>query len=115
MNTQAERTKLRMEKTRLQADARLKDALDSLPSTIVAIEEPEIYQHPVRARAFARTLVELSTQPAIQVVLATHSPYFVQNTEKFSALHRLHVLRGHDGCQEGDTAGCRRRRCPRRG
>lgn len=75
------------------ADARLKDALDSLPSTIVAIEEPEIYQHPVRARAFARTLVELSTQPAIQVVLATHSPYFVQ-PEKFSALHRFTYCEG---------------------
>lgn len=70
------------------ADARLKEALDCLPATIVAIEEPEIYQHPVRARSFARTLVELSSGPAIQVVLATHSPYFVQ-PEMFGALHRF--------------------------
>lgn len=42
------------------ADARLKEALESLPETIVAIEEPEIYQHPVRDRAFARMLVERS-------------------------------------------------------
>lgn len=70
------------------ANARLKEALECLPATIVAIEEPEIYQHPVRARAFARTLVELSENPAIQVVLATHSPYFIR-PEMFGALHRF--------------------------
>lgn len=70
------------------AQARLEESLSALPSIIVAIEEPEIYQHPVRARSFARTLLELSGQPNVQVLLATHSPYFIQ-PEQFHALHRF--------------------------
>lgn len=67
---------------------RLQESLSALPGIIVAIEEPEIYQHPVRARAFARTLLELSDQSNVQVLLATHSPYFIQ-PEQFGALHRF--------------------------
>lgn len=70
------------------AQARLDESLSSLPSIIVGVEEPEIYQHPVRARSFARTLLELSTQQGVQVLLATHSPYFIQPAQ-FSALHRF--------------------------
>lgn len=73
--------------------ARLEESLSALPSIIVAIEEPEIYQHPVRARSFARTLLELSTQPSVQVLLATHSPYFIQ-PEQFEALHRFTYANG---------------------
>lgn len=54
----------------------------------MAIEEPEIYQHPIRARSFARTLIELSEQSGTQILLATHSPYFMQ-PEQFAALHRF--------------------------
>ncbi len=78
------------------AQARLEESLSGLPSIIVAIEEPEIYQHPIRARAFARTLVELSQQPGVQVFLATHSPYFVQ-PEQFAALRRF-------SCTAGETS-----------
>ncbi|WP_147109447.1 ATP-dependent nuclease [Nesterenkonia populi] len=70
------------------ARMRLEESLKGLPSITVAIEEPEIYQHPVRARSFARTLLELSTQNGVQVLLATHSPYFIQ-PEQFGALHRF--------------------------
>jgi putative ATP-dependent endonuclease of OLD family len=73
--------------------ARLEESLSALPSIIVAIEEPEIYQHPVRARSFARTLLELSIQPNVQVLLATHSPYFIQ-PEQFNALHRFTYANG---------------------
>jgi hypothetical protein len=75
------------------SDARLAAALSDLPSIIVAIEEPELYQHPVQARVFARTLQELSQQPRAQVLLATHSPYFIQ-PERFSALRRFTYTRG---------------------
>lgn len=75
------------------AQARLDESLNGLPSIIVSIEEPEIYQHPVRARSFARTLLELSTQPGVQVLLATHSPYFIQ-PEQFGALHRFTYVDG---------------------
>lgn len=56
----------------------VKDGGESV--TCLAIEEPELYQHPTQARAFAsvlRTLVE-DQAGAIQVVYATHSPYFVE-------------------------------------
>lgn len=48
------------------------------PSLFLAIEEPELYQHPPRARHFARTLRNLAVSEAkVQVCYATHSPYFV--------------------------------------
>lgn len=76
-----------------EADARLEEAIASLPSVIVSIEEPEIYQHPIRARAFARTLADLSEQSKVQVVLATHSPYFLR-PEQFIALRRFTLSGG---------------------
>lgn len=48
----------------------------------LAIEEPELFQHPVQARAFAsvlRTLAE-DTEQQIQVTYATHSPFFIEAT-----------------------------------
>ena len=70
------------------SEARLTATVDGLPNIIVAIEEPELYQHPIRARAFATTLHELSKQSGVQVLLATHSPYFVQ-PEQFGNLRRF--------------------------
>lgn len=82
--------------------ARLEESVAGLPSIIVAIEEPEIYQHPIRARSFARTLVELSQQATVQVVLATHSPYFVQ-PEQFAALHRFSYASGKTRVQSASV------------
>lgn len=48
-----------------------------LPRTVVvAIEEPEAFQHPLSARALARTLNTLS-QGSYQVLYSTHSPDLV--------------------------------------
>lgn len=85
------------------AQARLEESLAGLPSLIVAIEEPEIYQHPVRARSFARTLLELSTQSGVQVLLATHSPYFIQ-PEQFGALHRFTYTEGETSVAKASVA-----------
>ncbi|WP_076494776.1 ATP-dependent endonuclease [Microbacterium sp. RURRCA19A] len=76
-----------------ETEARLQDELDRLPNLIVCIEEPEIYQHPIRARTFARTLTELSGQSNAQVILATHSPYFVR-PDQFSSLRRFTLSGG---------------------
>lgn len=48
------------------------------PALMLAIEEPELYQHPLQARALAATLATLaeSKEPSIQVIYSTHSPYF---------------------------------------
>jgi predicted ATP-dependent endonuclease of OLD family len=46
---------------------------------MLAIEEPELYQHPLQARALAASLDSLAHeggQRSIQVAYSTHSPYF---------------------------------------
>ncbi len=58
------------------------------PLLVLAYEEPEIYQHPVRARSFARSLTKLANGGDAQVVMATHSPYFVL-PEHFNSLWRI--------------------------
>ncbi len=49
------------------------------PGLFLALEEPELYQHPLQARHFARTLADLTRtgEGAIQVGYATHSEHFV--------------------------------------
>lgn len=46
------------------------------PTLILAVEEPELYQHPPQARHLASVLEALSNQNS-QVILTTHSPYFI--------------------------------------
>ena len=48
----------------------------SRPTLILACEEPELYQHPPQARHLNNVLRTLS-QSGNQVLLTTHSPYFV--------------------------------------
>jgi putative ATP-dependent endonuclease of the OLD family len=48
-------------------------------SLVLAIEEPELYQHPLQARTLAASLEKLAsegTERPIQVSYSTHSPYF---------------------------------------
>lgn len=49
------------------------------PGLLLIVEEPEVYQHPLRARYVARVLADLAkdTAQSTQVVYTTHSPYFV--------------------------------------
>jgi predicted ATP-dependent endonuclease of OLD family len=53
------------------------------PNLVLAIEEPELYQHPNRQRHFARVLREVATGmiagvvDVTQILFATHSPLFV--------------------------------------
>ena len=57
-----------------------------IPDLILAIEEPELYQHPSRSRFLSNVLGKLAatpidlTEPRTQVLFATHSPYFVNMT-----------------------------------
>lgn len=68
--------------------------IQEAPNLIICVEEPEIYQHPVRARNFARVLSQLAESGAAQVLIATHSPYFVR-PEQFDCLRRMTLRRGH--------------------
>lgn len=56
----------------------------------LAIEEPELFQHPVQARAFAAVLRQLAeaADHNIQVTYATHSPCFIEPTH-FDQIRRV--------------------------
>ncbi|MGQ6071404.1 ATP-dependent nuclease [Serratia sp. IR-2025] len=56
----------------------------------LAIEEPELFQHPIQAQAFAKILRSLAEDAAkrIQVTYATHSPYFLE-ARHFDQVRRL--------------------------
>ncbi len=46
----------------------------------LALEEPELFQHPLQAKAFAKVLRDLGERPSgdVQIIYATHSPHFVE-------------------------------------
>lgn len=56
----------------------------------LAIEEPELYQHPIQAQTFAKVLRSLAEDAAkrVQVTYATHSPYFLE-ARHFDQVRRL--------------------------
>lgn len=63
----------------------------SMNGTIcLAIEEPELYQHPTQAFTFAKVLRSLAEDRSrnIQVTYATHSPFFIESRH-FDEIRRL--------------------------
>lgn len=56
----------------------------------LAIEEPELFQHPIQAQTFAKVLRSLAENAGkrIQVTYATHSPYFLE-ARHFNQVRRL--------------------------
>ena len=58
---------------------------------ILGIEEPELYQHPPQINHLARQLEKLSSNSASQVILTSHSPFFVsrKNFEKIYIIKKL--------------------------
>lgn len=56
----------------------------------LAIEEPELFQHPIQAQTFAKVLRALAEDASkrIQVTYATHSPYFLE-ARHFDQVRRL--------------------------
>lgn len=75
---------------------------DDRPTLFFAIEEPELYQHPPRARHFFSTLRNLANQDRqVQVCYATHSPYFIAASEYAS----IRIFRRTPADEEGLPAG----------
>lgn len=70
-------------------------------SMLLAIEEPELFQHPTQARAFASVLRELAqdSNQRTQVAYATHSPHFV-SPEYFDEVRRVSSAPGAAGFAE---------------
>lgn len=56
----------------------------------LAIEEPELFQHPIQEKTFAKVLRELAedSDRNVQVTYATHSPYFLE-ARHFDQVRRL--------------------------
>ncbi len=56
----------------------------------LAIEEPELFQHPIQAQTFAKVLRSLAEDRSkrIQVTYATHSPFFLE-ARHFDQIRRL--------------------------
>jgi putative ATP-dependent endonuclease of OLD family len=69
------------------------------PRLLLGFEEPELYQHPPQAQHLADVLDRLSgTDSNAQIVVTTHSPYFVsakgfENVRMFSKCPREHCTR----------------------
>jgi len=65
------------------------------PALFLAMEEPELYQHPLQARHFSTVLADLPRggEAAIQVAYATHNEHFVEPTP-FERLRRFQKKRG---------------------
>jgi putative ATP-dependent endonuclease of the OLD family len=51
------------------------------PTLLLGVEEPELYQHPPQAQHMASVLEDLATKAGSnsQVIVSTHSPYFVSS------------------------------------
>ncbi len=56
----------------------------------LAVEEPELFQHPIQAQTFAKVLRSLAEEAnkRIQVTYATHSPFFLE-ARHFDQVRRL--------------------------
>jgi putative ATP-dependent endonuclease of OLD family len=70
------------------------EELDDPPAVFLAIEEPELFQHPTQARHFASVLSRLprSGDGAIQVAFATHSEHFI-DAARYERLRRFRKAR----------------------
>lgn len=63
-------------------------------STILLFEEPELFLHPHLIRRLKSALTSISTQPAWQVVVSTHSPVMIDVVENPQSLIILRKPRG---------------------
>lgn len=62
-----------------EGEAGVEEGVEEPRTVMLTIEEPELYQHPLQARALATTLESLATSASgrtIQIAYSTHSPYF---------------------------------------
>ena len=69
--------------TLLQELAEIDDS--NSPTLVMAIEEPELYQHPPQAKYLSRVLQDLSKDNS-QILVCTHSPYFIPG-DRFDCVH----------------------------
>ena len=61
----------------------------ALPGNLLLIDEPENALHPLAARLAQIQLFELANDPDWQIVLTTHSPYFINPIQDHTIIVRL--------------------------
>jgi len=61
----------------------------AFPGYLLLIDEPENALHPLAARAAQRHLYKLAESPDWQVMMTTHSPYFINPFEDHTTIVRL--------------------------
>lgn len=59
--------------------------------TFYIIEEPELFLHPNHQTYFRNKLEEISILSESQVILTSHSPYFLNNVESYSQIKRVYM------------------------
>ncbi|QWC56732.1 AAA family ATPase [Erythrobacter sp. 3-20A1M] len=87
------------------AGEKLPEAEDdpAFPGYLLLIDEPENALHPMAARAAQRHLYQLATDPDWQVMMTTHSPYFVNPLENHTTIVRLERKGGDQSPLERKT------------
>lgn len=61
---------------------------ENAPTLIMAIEEPELYQHPPQARYLSEVLQKLASEQS-QIIVCSHSPYFIPSDD----FHAVRMVR----------------------
>lgn len=81
------------------AGAPIPDSPDdpALPGYLLLIDEPENALHPMAARAAQRHLYKLAESPDWQVMMTTHSPYFINPFEDHTTIVRLERAAEEEG------------------
>lgn len=59
------------------------------PNSLLILDEPEVHLHPSWQLLFAELLVLFNKELGIKVLLATHSPYFLQAIEVYSKKYEI--------------------------
>jgi len=79
--------------TLLQELADIED--ENAPTLVMAIEEPELYQHPPQARYLSEVLQDLANENS-QIIVCSHSPYFIPGDD----FHSVRLVRefGNPSC-----------------
>lgn len=57
--------------------------------TFYIIEEPELFLHPNHQTYFRNKLEEIANSSDTQVIITSHSPYFLNHVEKYSQIKRV--------------------------
>lgn len=56
---------------------------------VLAVEEPELYMHPQMERKMRDALYRLAFQPDVQVICSTHSPVFLDMSQRHKSIVRV--------------------------